>query len=77
LEARSDPQRALRRPPLPDLEHRMSEVTPTVTLGDFSTSLLVISLFGPVNLLAIVGFFRQRRRVGMRRSAARSLNLPD
>jgi len=55
----------------------MSEVTPTVTLGDFSTSLLVISLFGPVNLLAIVGFFRQRRRVGMRRSAARSLNLPD
>jgi uncharacterized membrane protein YeaQ/YmgE (transglycosylase-associated protein family) len=37
--------------------------TGTINQGDFSFSSLLVSLVGAVVLLAIVGFFRKRRRV--------------
>jgi uncharacterized membrane protein YeaQ/YmgE (transglycosylase-associated protein family) len=37
--------------------------TGTINQGDFSISSLLVSLVGAVVLLAIVGFFRKRRRV--------------
>jgi uncharacterized membrane protein YeaQ/YmgE (transglycosylase-associated protein family) len=37
--------------------------TGTINQGDFSISSLLVSLVGAVILLAIVGFFRKRRRV--------------
>ena len=37
--------------------------TATINQGDFSVSSLLVSLVGAVVLLAIVGFFRKRRRV--------------
>jgi uncharacterized membrane protein YeaQ/YmgE (transglycosylase-associated protein family) len=37
--------------------------TGTINQGDFSVSSLLVSLVGAVVLLAIVGFFRKRRRV--------------
>ena len=37
--------------------------TGTINQGDLSMSSLVVSLLGAVILLAIVGFFRRRRRV--------------
>ena len=36
--------------------------TGTINQGDFSLSSLLVSLVGAVVLLAIVGFFRKRRR---------------
>jgi uncharacterized membrane protein YeaQ/YmgE (transglycosylase-associated protein family) len=37
--------------------------TGTINQGDFSFSSLLVSLVGAVVLLAIVGFFRKRKRV--------------
>jgi uncharacterized membrane protein YeaQ/YmgE (transglycosylase-associated protein family) len=37
--------------------------TGTINQGDFSVGSLLVSLVGAVVLLAIVGFFRKRRRV--------------
>jgi uncharacterized membrane protein YeaQ/YmgE (transglycosylase-associated protein family) len=37
--------------------------TGTINQGDFSIGSLLVSLVGAVVLLAIVGFFRKRRRV--------------
>jgi len=37
--------------------------TGTINQGDLSMSSLVVSLLGALILLAIVGFFRRRRRV--------------
>jgi uncharacterized membrane protein YeaQ/YmgE (transglycosylase-associated protein family) len=37
--------------------------TGTINQGDFSVGSLLVSLVGAVILLAIVGFFRKRRRV--------------
>jgi uncharacterized membrane protein YeaQ/YmgE (transglycosylase-associated protein family) len=37
--------------------------TGTINQGDLSMSSLVVSLLGALVLLAIVGFFRRRRRV--------------